>query len=134
MAPGDTKTRGVHLSFFGVGLLCALVALFSERGGDGEAIGTLAGLATLCGWGWYAGPWCTFRRAGEPAWFSALPFYNGVVLCRIAGLSGWWMPLWLVPGAQLLLGVSVLSRLSKDFGRSPLLPVLLSRDKAEVLM
>jgi len=34
--------------------------------------------------------WRIFAKAGQPGWAVLIPFYNLVVLMRVAGLSGWW--------------------------------------------
>ena len=117
--------RRVHITCAGLTLLGALGMLLSSRGSILEGLSGFGLVGVLWSWGWYSGPWRTFTKAGRAGWLSVLPFYNGVVFLQIARHSAWKMPLWLIPGVHLMLGIQVLHTLSKDLGRGPLLPVIL---------
>jgi hypothetical protein len=121
----QTSGRRVHITCCVLALLGGGGALLSESHSLGEFLGVLLLIGALSAWGWYSGPWRTFARAGKPGWVSVVPFFNGMALLQIAQKPGWWMPLWLVPGAQLIVGFLVLSALSRRFGRSVILPALL---------
>ena len=115
----------VHITCCVLTLLGAGAGILSESGSLGEFLGVFLVIVTLYAWGWYSGPWRTFARAGKPGWLSVVPVLNGVTFLEIARKPGWWLPLWLVPGAQLVVGGAVLHALARRFGRSALLPVLL---------
>lgn len=125
MTQTETSGRRVYIACFTLALVGGAWALSSGATDPGQALGIFLVIGALWAWAWYAGPWRTFGRAGKPGVLSVVPFYNGVVLLQIAKKPGWWMPLWLVPGAQLVLGVQVLRALSKRFDRSATVPVLL---------
>lgn len=41
--------------------------------------------------------WRIFEKAGQEGWKILVPSYHHVIMCRIAGLSGWWaLPLLLI--------------------------------------
>lgn len=124
-APRVPSGRRVHITCFVLALLGGGSALLGTSGSPGEFLGALLLLGSLLGWGWYSGPWRTFLRSGKPGWLSVVPFLNGVVLLQIARRSGWWMPLWFVPVAHLMVGFVVFTSLSRRFNRSPVVPVLL---------
>jgi hypothetical protein len=65
----------------------------------------------------FVGMWAVFAKAGLPGWKSLVPIYNGVVLCRICGLSGWFVLLMLVPLVNLFAFIYLSHRLSASFGR-----------------
>ena len=90
-----------------------------------HSIGMLMLLFFPLAWGWYAGPWRTFSRAGRAGALSVVPVYNGVVLLEMAQKPVWWTPFWLVPGVQLLVGVRVLQGLAQRLGRSAGWPIAL---------
>lgn len=37
------------------------------------------------------GLWKMFQKAGKPGWPSLIPIYNTYVLCKITGVSPWWL-------------------------------------------
>ena len=41
--------------------------------------------------------WGVFTKAGFAGWKSMIPFYNVYLICKIAGLSGWWLLAVFVP-------------------------------------
>ena len=78
-----------------------------------------------------AGAWCVQRIAGRlrvpHGWMAWVPFINLYLLCRLAGLRGWWVAGWLVPIANLLwliwLWRRVLARLGRRRWPAVLIPL-----------
>jgi hypothetical protein len=66
-----------------------------------------------------AGLWKVFTKAGEHGWAVLIPFYNYWVLLRIVGRPGWWLVLYFVPIANIVVGLIVLWELAKSFAKSP---------------
>lgn len=58
-----------------------------------------------------------FKKAGRPGWLALIPIYNFVVLCRICGLSGWFVLLLLIPIANLVFVIVLSAKLAKAFGK-----------------
>lgn len=48
------------------------------------------------------GMWKMFTKAGEEGWKSIIPIYNMITLCKIVGVSPWWILIVFVSG---LLGI-----------------------------
>ena len=90
-------------------LLAALFADGSRNGGG--AGGVLAWLLMT------AGLWTVFTKAGEPGWAAIIPIYNLYVLCRVAGKSGWWLLLFLVPLVNFVAAFLILSSVAERFGK-----------------
>ena len=44
------------------------------------------------------GMWKMFTKAGEEGWKSIIPIYNMVTLCKIVGVSPWWILIVFVAG------------------------------------
>ena len=61
--------------------------------------------------------WRIFTKAGEPGWASLVPFYNAYVMLRIAGKPGWWLLLFFVPIANIIVGILTLVGIANRFGR-----------------
>lgn len=63
--------------------------------------------------------WVLLRRAGLPGWGILVPIYNLVLLSRLAGKSGWWTLLLVIPviGAMFW-SASTSFMTAKRFGRS----------------
>ena len=61
--------------------------------------------------------WKVFSKAGQPGWASIVPIYNGIVLLQVAGKPVWWIILFFVPVANLIVGILTLASLAKAFGR-----------------
>lgn len=64
-----------------------------------------------------AAMWRIFTKAGKPGWAIFIPIYSTIVLLNIAGRSGWWILLFLIPVVDVVVGLIVLNDLSKSFGR-----------------
>lgn len=66
-----------------------------------------------------------FEKAGEPLWKAFVPVYNGIVLLRLVGFSGWFILLYLVPIVNIVLHVIVALRLGKAFSKSTVFSIFL---------
>lgn len=64
-----------------------------------------------------SGLWGIFVKAGRPGWYSLIPVYNMVTLCRICGLSGWVAALFFIPLVNFITLIFLSDRLSKAFGK-----------------
>ncbi len=63
-----------------------------------------------------AAEWKVFTKAGKPGWAILIPIYNVIVLLQIVGRPIWWILLLLIPLVNIVIGIIVLSDLSKSFG------------------
>lgn len=64
-----------------------------------------------------AAEWRIFSKAGQPGWAVLIPIYNTIVLLRVAGRSGWWFLLFLIPIVNFIVLIIVMNDLSKAFGK-----------------
>ena len=64
-----------------------------------------------------AAAWRLFTKAGRPGWAVIVPVYGTYVLVKIAGRSGWWVLLLLVPVVNLVAMAIVVYDLARSFGR-----------------
>lgn len=64
-----------------------------------------------------AGIWKTFEKAGEPGWAAIIPIYNTYVMCKMAGKSGWWVLLCIIPYVGIIFQIIVFHEISKGFGK-----------------
>ena len=62
--------------------------------------------------------WKIYVKAGKPGWASIVPFYNILCLLRIVGKPEWWIILYFIPLANLIVSISVAIDLAKKFGKS----------------
>ncbi|MFJ1760081.1 DUF5684 domain-containing protein [Amycolatopsis sp. NPDC088138] len=62
--------------------------------------------------------WKVFTKAGRPGWAAIIPIYNVYVLLKIAGRSGWWLLLLLIPLVNLVVAIIVSIDVAKAFGKS----------------
>lgn len=60
--------------------------------------------------------WKVFTKAGRAGWLSLIPIVNTVVLCQIAGKSGWWVLLLLIPFVDIIVAIMLILELSRAFG------------------
>lgn len=60
--------------------------------------------------------WKIFAKAGKPGWAALIPIYNGIVLLQIVGKPEWWVILYFVPIANLVVAIIVTVALAKSFG------------------
>ena len=85
--------------------------LRSYLNATGGAVVSLLYVLTVIAW------WRIFTKAGEAGWKSLIPFYNVVVLVRIADGNGWKALLFLVPIVGEIYAVLLQFRLAQAFGK-----------------
>lgn len=61
--------------------------------------------------------WKVFTKAGYPGVLALIPIVNAIFLLRIAGMSGWWVLLYLVPIANVILAIVVAVKVGDRFGK-----------------
>ena len=61
--------------------------------------------------------WKVFTKAGYPGILALIPIVNAIFLLRIAGMSGWWVLLYLVPIANIVLAIIVAIKVGDRFGK-----------------
>ncbi|PRA82491.1 hypothetical protein CQ045_05155 [Microbacterium sp. MYb66] len=61
--------------------------------------------------------WKVFTKAGYPGILALIPIVNAIFLLRIAGMSGWWVLLYLVPIANVVLAIVVAVKVGARFGK-----------------
>ena len=64
-----------------------------------------------------ASMWTVFTKAGQPGWACLVPFYNIIVLLKIAGKPGWWLLLFLIPVVNLIIAIITYIALAANFGK-----------------
>ena len=61
--------------------------------------------------------WKVNEKGGKPGWAAVVPIYNEVVLLQLAGKSGWWFLLYLIPLVNIIIYFIARIDLAKSFGR-----------------
>ena len=61
--------------------------------------------------------WKVYQKAGRPGWASIIPFYNYTVMLEIVSYPVWWVFLMFVPVVNIVIGVLMLNRISRVFGK-----------------
>ena len=64
-----------------------------------------------------AGTWKAFEKAGQPGWACLIPIYNVYIMLKIGGKPGWWLILFLIPFANIIVGIWATNMISKSFGK-----------------
>ena len=64
-----------------------------------------------------ASMWKTFVKAGQPGWAAIVPIYNVIVLLQIVGKPTWWVILFFVPIANIVISFIVMIEFAKVFGK-----------------
>lgn len=65
-----------------------------------------------------AAMWKVFVKAGQPGWAVLIPIYNLYILLKIVGKPAWWIILFIVPLANLIVAILTTAALAKKFGKS----------------
>ena len=65
-----------------------------------------------------AGGWKMFVKAKKPGWGYIIPIYNLILMLEIAGRPIWWIVLFLIPIANLIVGIMMCIDIAKKFGKS----------------
>jgi hypothetical protein len=110
-----------------------LTPLLAQASGNNEAAALGLIMAMIAGFGMILlagyvvvliGMWKVFTKAGQPGWAVLIPFYNIIVLLRVAGLPWYWvfavfLPIIPILGvlAYMVLAVMCLHRISTRFGQ-----------------
>jgi len=61
--------------------------------------------------------WKVFTKAGQPGWGVLIPFYNIVLMLRIAGKPGWWLIFFFIPVINIVVQIVMTIDIAKNFGR-----------------
>jgi Family of unknown function (DUF5684) len=64
-----------------------------------------------------AAMWKVFQKAGQPGWASIVPIYNLVVMLQIAGKPIWWVLLFFIPVANIIVAILTWHGISTNFGK-----------------
>jgi hypothetical protein len=96
-----------------------------EMGPDMEAMGQAAGGVGIVGLVIYVAIallmiislWKLFSKAGQPGWASIIPIYQTVVMLQVAGKPIWWIILFFVPIANVVIAIMMLAGIAKNFGK-----------------
>lgn len=64
-----------------------------------------------------ASMWKVFTKAGKPGWACIIPIYNLIILLEIIGRPAWWIILYFIPIANIVVLFLVSIDLSKSFGK-----------------
>jgi len=111
-----------------------LTPLLAQASGNNDAAALGLIMAMIAGFGMVVllagyvvvliGMWKVFTKAGQPGWAVLIPFYNIIVLLRVAGLPWYWvfavfLPIIPILGvlAYMVLAVMCLHRISTRFGQ-----------------
>ena len=110
-----------------------LTPLLAQASGNNNAAALGLIMAMIAGFGMILlagyvvvliGMWKVFTKAGQPGWAVLIPFYNIIVLLRVAGLPWYWvfavfLPIIPILGvlAYMVLAVMCLHRISTRFGQ-----------------
>lgn len=65
-----------------------------------------------------AGIWKVFEKAGQPGWAAIVPFYNVYVMLQIANKPTWWLILFFIPIANIIVAILVSIGIAEKFGKS----------------
>lgn len=65
-----------------------------------------------------AGYWKMFEKAGVKGWMAIIPILNLYVLVKMAGKSGWWLLLFLIPIVNFVVVFIVYIDIAHRFDRS----------------
>jgi len=61
--------------------------------------------------------WKVYVKAGQPGWGVLIPFYNIILMLRIAGKPGWWLIFFFIPIINIVVQIVMLIDIAKNFGR-----------------
>src|SRR4051812_13202917 len=91
----------------------------TNEGGGGAAAAAGGGISLIIGLLIaaivIASLWKIFVKAGEPGWAAIVPFYNFIVLLKIAGRPLWWLLLLLIPFVNFIVAILVYIDLARKF-------------------
>ncbi len=64
-----------------------------------------------------ASMWKVYAKAGQPGWAAIIPIYNLIVLLQIADKPIWWIILYFVPIANIIIPILVSIEVAQKFGK-----------------
>lgn len=64
-----------------------------------------------------ASMWKINIKAGQPGWACLVPFYNVIVMLKIAGKPAWWLVLMFIPFVNIVIAILMTAGLAKAFGK-----------------
>lgn len=70
-----------------------------------------------------AGAWKAFEKAGRPGWAAVIPVYNVIVMLEIAGKPLWWIILFFIPIANIVIAILALLAFVEKYGQSALFAI-----------
>jgi hypothetical protein len=62
--------------------------------------------------------WKIFTKAGKPGWAAIVPIYDIIVLLEVVGRPVWWVVLFIIPFANIFVGIQLSVDLAKSFGKT----------------
>ena len=71
------------------------------------------------------GLWKIYVKAGQAGWKSIIPIYNLYILLKIIGRPGWWLILFFIPIANIVIPLVVAMDLAKVFNKSKVFGIVL---------
>jgi uncharacterized protein DUF5684 len=72
-----------------------------------------------------AGGWKVFAKAGQPGWAIIVPIFNIYIMLKIVGRPAWWLVLYLIPLANIVVAAIVAIDMAKSFGQSAAFGIVL---------
>ena len=61
--------------------------------------------------------WKVFVKAGQPGWASIIPIYNIIVMLQITDKPLWWVILFFIPIANIIIPILVSIAIAERFGK-----------------
>ena len=61
--------------------------------------------------------WKVFTKAGQPGWACIVPIYNIIVMLQIADKPLWWIILFFIPIANIIIPIMVNIAIAEKFGK-----------------
>jgi hypothetical protein len=90
---------------------------YDAVGGLGAMFGGMMFLVYVAIWAfWVVCGWKIYTKAGKPGWAAIVPIYNIIVLLEIVGRPLWWVVLFFVPVANIIMAFLINVELAKSFG------------------
>ena len=90
----------------------------SQMDGGSAGIGIIGGLFYL---GFIAliiaSMWKINVKAGQPGWACLVPFYNIIVMLKIAGKPAWWLVLMFIPLVNIVIAILMTAGIAQAFGK-----------------
>lgn len=68
--------------------------------------------------------WKLFTKAGKPGWASIVPIYKYIVELEIIGQPLWWIVMFFIPVANIVIAIMMTLDLVKSFGKDTTFGVL----------